>query len=76
VEPPATSAVETRLDFPVAARCLAQLEDGPRRAIIHAYLDGLSYQEIAAALGVPVGTAKTWVNRGIAKLRRSLEGGA
>jgi RNA polymerase sigma-70 factor (ECF subfamily) len=59
---------EARLDFPAISRALAELDDGPRRAIMHAYLDGMSYQEI--------GTAKTWVSRGIAKLRRSLEGDA
>lgn len=34
----------------------------------------MSYQEIGAALGIPIGTAKTWVSRGIARLRRSLDG--
>lgn len=71
---PAVGPVEAGLDFPVVLSRLAELDDGPRRAIMHAYLDGLSYQEIAAALGVPVGTAKTWVSRGIAKLRRILDG--
>lgn len=75
-DPQAFAGVEVRLDFPVVWRSLAELDDGPRRAILQAYFDGLSYQEISAALGVPVGTAKTWVSRGIAKLRRSLEGDA
>lgn len=65
---------EARLDLPAIARALAELDDGPRRAILHAYLDGMSYQEIGAALGIPIGTAKTWVSRGIARLRRSLDG--
>lgn len=65
---------EAWLDLPAISRALAELDDGPRRAILHAYLDGMSYQEIGAALGIPIGTAKTWVSRGIAKLRRSLDG--
>ncbi|MGZ8371815.1 MAG: sigma-70 family RNA polymerase sigma factor [Rhodoplanes sp.] len=73
---PALAPAEARLDYPAIARALAELDEGPRRAIIHAYLDGMSYQEIGAALGIPIGTAKTWVSRGIAKLRRSLDGGA
>lgn len=72
----AFSGVDVTLDLPAVWRALAELEEGPRRAIIHAYLDGMSYQEIATALGAPIGTAKTWVNRGIAKLRRSLDGDA
>lgn len=71
---PALAPTEARLDFPAISRALAELDDGPRRAIMHAYLDGMSYQEIGTALGIPIGTAKTWVSRGIAKLRRSLEG--
>ena len=73
---PALAPTEARLDFPAISRALAELDDGPRRAIMHAYLDGMSYQEIGTALGMPIGTAKTWVSRGIAKLRRSLEGDA
>ena len=73
---PALAPAEARLDYPAITRALAELDDGPRRAIMHAYLDGMSYQEIGAALGIPIGTAKTWVSRGIAKLRRSLDGGA
>ena len=73
---PALAPAEARLDYPAISRALAELDEGPRRAIMHAYLDGMSYQEIGAALGIPIGTAKTWVSRGIAKLRRSLDGGA
>lgn len=73
-DPAAFAGVDVRLDLPVIWRSLAELDEGPRRAILHAYLDGLSYQEISTSLGIPVGTAKTWVSRGIAKLRRSLEG--
>ncbi|MGZ8324581.1 MAG: sigma-70 family RNA polymerase sigma factor [Rhodoplanes sp.] len=73
---PALAPAEARLDYPAITRALAELDEGPRRAIMHAYLDGMSYQEIGAALGIPIGTAKTWVSRGIAKLRRSLDGGA
>ncbi|MGZ8300810.1 MAG: sigma-70 family RNA polymerase sigma factor [Rhodoplanes sp.] len=72
----ALAPAEARLDYPAITRALAELDEGPRRAIMHAYLDGMSYQEIGAALGIPIGTAKTWVSRGIAKLRRSLDGGA
>lgn len=66
-DPAAFAGVDVQLDLPVVWRSLAELDEGPRRAILHAYLDGLSYQEISASLGVPVGTAKTWVSRGIAK---------
>ena len=75
-DPQAFAGVDIRLDAPVMWRALGELDEGPRRAILRAYFDGFSYQEISLSLGVPIGTAKTWVSRGLAKLRRSLEGDA
>ena len=37
------------------------------------YRDGLSYEELAAHLQVPVGTAKTWVHRAIGRLEQCLQ---
>ncbi len=49
-------------DEVVVARCLAELRPEWRRAI-ELREDGLPYEEVAARLDVPVGTAKTWVGR-------------
>ena len=70
---PKSGEAETRLDYGAACRCLASLEEGPRRAILLAYRDGLSYKELAVVLGAPIGTVKTWVHRGIASLRNRLD---
>lgn len=53
-------------------RALALLE--PRHAAIirMAFLDGLSYEEIATREGVPIGTVKTWVFRGMRRMREGL----
>jgi RNA polymerase sigma-70 factor (ECF subfamily) len=58
------------------AACLEALPDGQRRGVQLAYLDGLTQQEIAESLRAPLGTVKAWVRRGLAALRRCLEGGA
>jgi RNA polymerase sigma-70 factor, ECF subfamily len=44
-----------------------------RAAVILRHVDGLSYPEVAAALGRPEGTVKAQVHRGIARLRSMLE---
>ena len=72
-DPAALSEIETRIEMPGVRRCLAALDEKVRRAIILAYRDGLSYDELAAVMNVPVGTAKTWVSRGLARIRDCLD---
>ena len=45
------------------ARALDTLPEGQRRALTMFHMEGLQYQEIAARLGVPLGTVATWVMR-------------
>ncbi len=51
---------------------LAQLSSREREAIVLHHLVGDSVDEIAARLGVPGGTVKSWLSRGRAKLARLL----
>lgn len=53
-------------------RALATLSDGERAAIVQCYHNDLSHEEAAYVLGCPVGTVKTHVLRGKAKLKRAL----
>lgn len=39
------------------------------------YLEGMSYKEIAEVLGVPLGTVKSYLFRGLKELRKRIEGG-
>ncbi len=43
-----------------------------RAAIVLRELEGLTYQETAESLGIPEGTAKSWVHRGREQLKRIL----
>lgn len=52
--------------------CLAGLDARSRRAILLAHVGGFSHGEIAGMQNVPVGTAKSWIRRGLAALRECL----
>lgn len=52
--------------------CLAELEAKSRSAILLAYLGGFTHGEIAAIQSVPLGTAKSWIRRGLDQLRTCL----
>lgn len=66
-EPPSIGA---RQDL---SRCLAQLADGAKRAILLAYVHGLTHDEIAGQLQAPLGTVKSWIRRGLGQLKVCLD---
>jgi RNA polymerase sigma-70 factor (ECF subfamily) len=53
---------------------LGGLDERQRAAILLRHQQGLTYAEVAEALDVPEGTAKTLIHRGVQALRRTLEG--
>ena len=53
--------------------CLGELEAGERQSIALAFYHGLSHSELAGHLRKPLGTVKTHIRRGLAKLRDCLE---
>ncbi|RYY63353.1 MAG: sigma-70 family RNA polymerase sigma factor [Comamonadaceae bacterium] len=50
-------------------QCLSQLEGRQREVVSLAYLRDLSHGELADQLKLPLGTVKTWIRRGLEKLR-------
>ena len=52
---------------------LAKLDAGERRVLELAFFHGHTHGEIAAASGIPVGTIKARIRRGMFKLRARLE---
>jgi RNA polymerase sigma-70 factor, ECF subfamily len=54
-------------------RCLNQLNEKYRTCVTLVYLFGLSYQELADRMSVPLGTAKTWIHRAMGELAACLE---
>ncbi|WP_269153124.1 sigma-70 family RNA polymerase sigma factor [Methylobacterium crusticola] len=53
-------------------RCLDGLDPRRRNAIVLAYAHGLSHGELAGRLGLPLGTAKSWLRRSLLALRECL----
>jgi len=53
---------------------LARLSEADREIILLRHFSGLSFNEIAQMLGIPVGTALARAHRALRKLRRMLEG--
>ena len=54
-------------------RCLGELAAPERQALVLAYDQGLSHGDLAAHLGKPLGTVKSWIRRGMDNLRRCVE---
>jgi RNA polymerase sigma-70 factor (ECF subfamily) len=59
-------------DAAALARCLQQLESKQRQSIMLAFFHGLSHSELANHLQQPLGTVKTWVRRGLERLKGCL----
>jgi RNA polymerase sigma factor (sigma-70 family) len=54
--------------------CLDGLETNQRDAIRSAFFGGFTYAELAKRKDVPVGTMKSWVRRGLLRLKECLHG--
>lgn len=69
-------ALEMSADAKALAYCMSALEGLHRQVIGLAYFHDLSHSEVAAQMALPVGTVKTWIRRGLERLRTCLAKGA
>jgi RNA polymerase sigma-70 factor (ECF subfamily) len=69
---PSVDPVARRDSRETWARLLAGLSPAQRTAVVLRHVDGMSYAEIAEAVGRPEGTVKAHVHRGLAALRSAL----
>jgi len=65
-------AVEAKLERERVRRCLGSLTPLQRESVTLAYYSGYTYREVAALLGVAVGTVKTRMRDGLIRLRDCL----
>ena len=71
---PTRAAQEDGLEVASIDAALATLPDEQRQVILLVGLEGMSYQEAAAVLDVPIGTVMSRLHRGRERLRQILTG--
>jgi RNA polymerase sigma-70 factor (ECF subfamily) len=68
-EGPSTNRAEREVEVDEARQLLARLPELQQRVIALSLAHGMSHAEIASSTGLPVGTVKTMLRRGIARMR-------
>jgi RNA polymerase sigma-70 factor, ECF subfamily len=71
--PSALEVLEQEEDQKRLRECLEELDEQQRASIRAAFLDGASYPQLAEREKVPLGTMKSWIRRGLIRLRGCLE---
>jgi RNA polymerase sigma-70 factor (ECF subfamily) len=65
-------AVEGRIERQRLRHCMGGLTDLQRESVSLAYYNGYTYQQVSELLGSPLGTVKTRIRDGLARLRDCL----
>ena len=71
-DPTPIESLQLSQDSKALARCFSKLEGLHRQAIALAFYHDLSHSEVAEQMKLPIGTVKTWVRRGLERLRLCL----
>lgn len=71
-EPDALQRMTARGEAQRLLACLGALDEHSRGVIVLAFVQGLSHAQLAARFGRPLGTVKSWVRGGLARLRACL----
>ncbi|ULQ47909.1 sigma-70 family RNA polymerase sigma factor [Flagellatimonas centrodinii] len=73
LEPGPADDAETQEQLHRLEDCLTELPDEQRRSVLLAYYEGYTHSELASQLSSPLGTVKSWVRRGLSRLRECLD---
>lgn len=71
--PSPLKATERATETAQLNHCMEQLDSRRRSLIRTAFFDGATYEELAARIGSPLGSVKSWIRRGLQQLRACLE---
>ncbi|MES2264577.1 MAG: sigma-70 family RNA polymerase sigma factor [Pseudomonadota bacterium] len=74
MDPQATpiEALQMSSDAKALAYCMSTLEGLHRQVIGMAFYHDLSHSEVAQQMALPIGTVKTWIRRGLERLKTCL----
>lgn len=72
---PADVAIEQQQELAVVRGCLEALEGPAKNAIRAAFFDGLTYVQLAEQQNVPLGTMKSWIRRGLERMKKCIDHG-
>lgn len=72
-QPDAFAVAEQAQDAARLTDCLGKLDDRAGTMIRAAFFEGLTYPELARREDVPLPTMKSWIRRGLARLKECLE---
>lgn len=72
--PSAAARLETADERRLLSECMGALDERQASAIRTAFFEGTTYAELALRQGVPAGTMKSWIRRGLLRLRECLGG--
>lgn len=71
-DPTPIEALQMSGDAKALAHCFSALQGLHRQAIALAFYHDLSHTEVADQMKLPIGTVKTWIRRGLERLRLCL----
>ena len=71
--PRAEALLSSAQDAQALDRCLSELDGRTQTAIRTAFFEGVTYEALAHRLDAPLGTVKSWIRRGLMKLKGCLE---
>lgn len=63
---------ETMQTLTAIQNCMSTLQAEQRQSLLFAYYDGMTHTEISEKMDAPLGTVKSWVRRGLLRLRECL----
>ena len=54
------------------SECMGHLDSMKRQAILLAFIEGQSHEQVANTMGAPLGSVKSWIRRGLLSLKECL----